>query len=177
MASSEELKFPVKCFIVQQLACFVNPQAVAKAVKETFKLEVSRQRVHYYDPTTKLGAALAPELKALFEESRKAFLEDISAIGISHKAVQLGYLDRAVALAESRGQIPMVIAVVQAAGGIAGTITHKHEVTGPGGGPLQVVNAARDRVFRRLDDLRERIEGRVVGLAAATGASVATERA
>jgi hypothetical protein len=53
MATSEELSGPVKAFIVQRLARFDAPSQVVKAVKEEFGLDVSRQRVHFYDPTTK----------------------------------------------------------------------------------------------------------------------------
>src|SRR4051812_33570805 len=102
MAKSGELPPNVKIFVVQRLACFDRPSEVAKAVKEEFQLEISRQRVHYYDPTTKLGAALAPELKELFAKSRKAFLADIDSIPIANKAVQLRALDRALTLADGR---------------------------------------------------------------------------
>lgn len=127
MAKDNELGFALKRYIVQRLACFDRPSEVAKAVKEDFQLEVSRQRVHYYDPTTSLGKALAPELKKLFEETRKAFLTDIDSIPIANKAVQLRALDRALALAEQRGQIPMIITLVETAAKVAGTITSKHE--------------------------------------------------
>lgn len=138
MAKGDELPHNVKIFVVQRLASFDRPSEVVKAVKENFELEVSRQRVHYYDPTTRLGAALAPELKELFEKTREAFKKDVDSIPISHKAVQLRALDRALALAESRGQIAMVIPLVTAAAEISGTIVdkHQHEHSAPGGVPL-----------------------------------------
>ena len=126
MARGEELPHPVKVFIVQRLACFDRETEVARAVKETFQLEVSRQRVQYYDPTSRLGASLAPELRALFQRARAAFLKEIDTIPIANKAVQLRSLDKALALAEQRGQIVMVIPLVEAAAKIAGTITNKH---------------------------------------------------
>lgn len=175
MAKSEELPHPVKLFIVQQLACFERPSEVVKAVKAEFELVLTRQRVHYYDPTTKLGAALAPELKALFDAAREEFRKEIDRIPIANKAVQLRVLDKMLALAEGRGQIPMVIATIDAAAAIAGTIKVRHEHTGKDGGPIEVVNEARARVFRRLDDVRKRVEGRVAELAVAAGANRATE--
>jgi hypothetical protein len=151
MARGEELTQPVKVFIIQRLACFDRPSEVVKAVKEEFGLEVTRQRVHYYDPTSKMGAGLVPELKALFEEKRKAFLANTDGIAIANKAVQLRALDRALALAESRGQIAMVIPLVEAAAKIAGTITNKHEHTGKGGAPLP---GAQVTIFQLPDNGR-----------------------
>jgi hypothetical protein len=80
MAPREDhLSLAVKRFIVEALACFDGPTAVVKSVKETFGVEVTKQRIAYYDPTTKAGAALDPALKQIFEERRKRFLEDVDA--------------------------------------------------------------------------------------------------
>lgn len=173
MPRGEELSFVQKRFLVQHLACFETPTVAAKAFKEEFGAELARNRVSYYDPTTKAGAALDPELKALFDETRKKFLAELEAIPIANAAVRLATLNRMALLAESRGQIPEVRAVLeQAAKEAGGAFTNKLKLehTGKDGGPIQVVNAARERVLKRLDDLRERIEGRVDGLAAQAGA-------
>lgn len=155
MAKQEELSFVVKRDIVQRLARFEGPTAIAKALKAESggSLDLTPQRVAYYNPHTKAGAALAPDLKALFEETRKAFLEDVSKIGIANKAVQLAALDRALTLAETRGQIPMVIALVEAAADISGTITKKHELTGKNGAPL--TPAAQVTIFQLPDNGRK----------------------
>lgn len=115
MATRDELPGHVKREIVQRLACYETPSQVAAAVKEVFGLTVTRQRVHYYDPTSKMGAALPAELKTLFEASRKAFLENVDAIPITNKAVRLAKLNRMADLAESRGQIPLVMALCETA--------------------------------------------------------------
>lgn len=138
MPEGENLNFIEKRFLVQRLACHDTPTQAARAFKEEFGFEVKRNKVAYYDPTTKFGAALAEDLKAIFHETRKKFLTDLDAIPINHKAVQLRALDRALTLADSRGQIPMVIATIEAAGKLTGTIVekHQHEHTAPGGVPL-----------------------------------------
>jgi hypothetical protein len=136
MARGEELNFVQKRYLVQRLACFEKPSAVAKAFKEEFGLELQLNRVTYYDPTTKAGAALADELKAIFFETRKANLADLDSIKIYHKAHQLRALDRALDTAETRNAIPMVIDLVEAAAKIAGTIVSKHEHTGKDGKDL-----------------------------------------
>ena len=158
MPPREELTFIQKCFIVQQLAQFSTPVQPARAFKEEIGFEIARNRVAYFDPIKKTGAALAGDLKVLFNETRKAFLADIDNIPIANKAVQLRALDRALALAEDRGQIPMVIALVEAAAKIAGTITnkHQHEVTGKDGGAIETADAARERIMARLNEIAAR---------------------
>lgn len=133
MSRPKELPPQVKLYIVQALACFERPQAVAKAVKDEFGLEVTRQRVHYYDPTTRLGETLQPELKEKFHAIRKTFLEDVSTIPIANKAVQLRALQRQLDKIEnSPGASALAIPVIEAAAKISGTLAatkneHKHE--------------------------------------------------
>jgi hypothetical protein len=172
MSETRELTFVQKRFLVQQLACFETPTAAAKAFKAEFGFEVGLSRVAYYNAATKSAAALADDLRALFHETRKAFLSECDAIPIANKAVQLRALDKALTLAEGRGQIAMVIPLVEAAAKIAGTITnkHSHEVTGKDGGPIQVAHDARDRIFKRLDEIREkRLTGGTAGEPAGAG--------
>ncbi|WP_051310929.1 DUF2280 domain-containing protein [Bradyrhizobium sp. Cp5.3] len=75
MATFNELLGSVKAFIVQRLARFDQPSQAVKAVKKEFGLEVSRQRVHFSEPTSKNRRALHPELKELFFERRKKAIE------------------------------------------------------------------------------------------------------
>ena len=102
MATSEELPGPVKAFVVQRLARFDMPSQVVKAVKEEFGLEVSRQRVHFYDPTTRAGRALNEELKALFFETREKAKQDLDSIASYHKAIRLQRLDDMITTAGQR---------------------------------------------------------------------------
>ncbi|RIJ15966.1 DUF2280 domain-containing protein [Henriciella mobilis] len=105
MAAKSKLSEAEKTFIVQALACFDSPSVVAKAVKDEFGQDITRQHVETYDPTKKAGAAVAKKWKALFEETRKTFLEDTSSIGISHRAVRLRALQRMAEKAEKQGNM------------------------------------------------------------------------
>lgn len=89
-----------KTFIVQRLACFDTPSAVADAVKEIFGIEIVRQSIQSYDPTKVSGKALAKKWQALFTETREKFLSDTSDIAISHKSVRLQRLERMADKAE-----------------------------------------------------------------------------
>lgn len=88
------LKEPVKIFIVQSLACFETPQQVADAVKQDFKIEVSRQQVAAYDPTKYVGRNLSKKLKDLFESTRAEFKASVYDIPLANKAVRLNELQK-----------------------------------------------------------------------------------
>ena len=105
MEKHEQLSFVLKREIVQRLARFDTPGQVVKAMKVDHGLDLSPQRVQFYDPTSKNGAALGEEFKVLLHETRKRFLEDLDAIPIANKAVRLRRLDRMAALAEERGNM------------------------------------------------------------------------
>ena len=104
MATSEELPGHVKAFIVQRLARFDRPSQVVKAVKEEFGLEVSRQRVHFYDPTKRVGQALHDDLKTMFFVTRETAKHDLDSIASFHKAIRLQRLDDMIGTAIERTQ-------------------------------------------------------------------------
>ena len=93
----------VKAYIVQQLACFETPSAVAKSVKAEFDLDVTPQRVETYDPGKRAGADLSDEYRELFRVTRETFLTDTASVGVSHKVVRLRTLARLIETAEKRG--------------------------------------------------------------------------
>lgn len=130
----------VKIFIVQSVACFDSPSVVADAVKQEFGITIPRQQVESHDPTKKAGANLGKKLRAIFDETRKAFLEDTSQVAISHRAVRLRALNRMAAKAEERGNIALAAQLLEQAAKEVGdsfTNRHKHEVTGKDGGPVE----------------------------------------
>lgn len=88
------LKEPVKIFIVQSLACFETPQQVVDAVKQDFKIEISRQQVALYDPTKVAGQNLSKKLKELFYKTREDFKSNIYDIPLANKAVRLNELQK-----------------------------------------------------------------------------------
>ena len=69
------LKKAEKIFIVRSLAQFMEPSLVVEAVKENFKIDVSRQQVECYDPTKTAGADLSQELVDLFHEARQKYID------------------------------------------------------------------------------------------------------
>lgn len=114
------LKPEQKLFIVQRLACFDTPTMVAKAVREEYQVELSRQVVEGYDPTKYAGRNLAKKYKQVFEDTRGTFLEDTSGIAISHKAVRLRTLQRMAEKAETMGNMVLAKDLLEQAAKEAG---------------------------------------------------------
>jgi hypothetical protein len=129
----------VKTYIVQALACFDSPSTVSAAVKKEFGVDASRQLVESHDPTKRAGSGLAPKWQALFEETRKSFLEDTAGIAVSHRAVRLRALQRMQEKAEDRGNMVLAASLLeQAAKEMGGAYTNRRELTGKEGGPVEV---------------------------------------
>lgn len=131
-----KLSDQVKTFIVQALACFDSPSVVAASVKKEFGVDVSRQLVESHDPNKKAAAKLAEKWKVLFDETRKAFLEDTSKIAISHRAVRLRAIQRMAEKAEDRGNMVLAASLLEQAAkevGEAYTNRQKHDHTSSDG--------------------------------------------
>jgi hypothetical protein len=140
MAEVQQLSDEVKTFIVQELACFETPSEVEKSVKAMFDITISRQRVQGYDPTKRQGKDLGKEMRAIFEETRKTFLEETALIGIANRAVRLRKLDK---IAADNAKNPMVVmqaceaAAKEMGGAYSNKLEHKH--SGQVGMPVQAV--------------------------------------
>lgn len=132
------LKEPVKMFIVQSLACFETPQQVVEAVKQEYKLEISRQQVALYDPTKVAGRNLSKKLKDLFNRTRKDFRENIEDIAIANKAFRLRELQKMYE-DSGRNKRAKQNLLKQAFQETDGRVT-RQEVTGANGGPIKTDN-------------------------------------
>lgn len=126
-------------YVVQALACFDTPSVVVASVKKDFGVTLSPQLVETYDPTKKAGRNVAARWKALFEETRKTFLEDTASIAISHRAVRLRALQRMADKAEGQGNMVLSASLLkQAAEEVGGSYTNRRELTGKDGKDLPV---------------------------------------
>ncbi|MGU3496109.1 DUF2280 domain-containing protein [Xanthobacteraceae bacterium A53D] len=129
----------VRTYIVQALACFDAPAVVVAAVRKDFKAEITPQSVEGYDPTKRAGRKLSEKWRAIFEETRKAFLEDTGKIAISHRAVRLRALQRMAEKAETMGNLVVAAQLHEQAAkecGDAYSNRLKHEHTGKDGKDL-----------------------------------------
>ncbi len=137
-----KLSNDVKAFIIQGLACFDTPSVVVAAVKRELGLDITRQLVESHDHTKKSGARVAPKWRALFDETRKTFLEDTAPIAISHRAVRLRALQRMADKAETQGNMALSAQLLeQAAKEQGNAFTNRRELTGKDGKELPAMPA------------------------------------
>ena len=131
------LKKVEKVFIVRSLAQFMEPSLVVEAVKENFKIDVSRQQVECYDPTKTAGADLSQELVDLFHEARKKYIDQpiYNIIG-ANDIIQLQILSDL--LVSKKGNVVMSIKLIdQIQKIVKGHYERKLEITGKDGGAIK----------------------------------------
>lgn len=154
-----------RAFVVQSVAMFDPPSVVAKAVKQEFGLTISPQGCESYNPTKRAGAKVAEKWRALFYETRKAFLENTAEIGISHRTVRLRALQRMVDKAESAGNVALAAQLLkQAAEEMGNAYTNRRELTGANGGPIPLeskvdVSGLSPEQLRALASVKLRTDG------------------
>lgn len=153
------LKEPVKMFIVQSLACFETPQQVVEAVKQEYKIEITRQQVALYDPTKVSGRNLSKKLKDLFEQTRKDFRENVEDIAIANKAFRLRELQKMYD-DSGRNKRARQNLLKQAFQETDGRVT-KQEISGPNGEALKTettttVDASPELIKQVLDELESK---------------------
>lgn len=158
MAGKPEPKLTeeARAFVVQSLAMFDPPSVVAKAVKQEFGLTITPQGCEAYNPLKRAGAKLADKWKAMFNATRKTFLEDTAEIGISHRTVRLRALQRMVDKAETQGNVSLAAQLLkQAAEEMGDAYTNKRKLVGgdPGAGdaPIQTSSEVTVRFVRPGD--------------------------
>lgn len=148
-----KLSETAKTFIVQSLACFDTPSVVVEAVRKEFGETITRQTAEGFDPNKRAGAKLSNKWRAIFEETRKTFLEDTAAIAISHRAVRLRALQRMAEKAENMGNMSLAAQLhKQAAEEVGGTYTNRREITGKDGKDLPPPSAVT--IFQLPDNGR-----------------------
>lgn len=119
----------VKAFIVQGLATYQTPTQVSEAVKENFGIEVSRQQVASYDPTTHNGKDCAKKWKELFFVTRERYQNDFSNVAISVKTYRLEMLQAMVEKAFKSGNMVLASNLLeQASKEVGGAYTNKTQV-------------------------------------------------
>ena len=127
-----------RTYAVQALACFDPPSVVAEAIRKEFGAKITPQAVEAYDPTKRAGRKIAAGRRALFEETRRVFLESQATIGVSHRTVRLRTINRMVDRAEGMGNLALAAQLLeQAAKEVGDAYTNKVKVAGdPNGAPI-----------------------------------------
>lgn len=149
----------MKAFVVERLACMATPTDVVEEVKEIFGLELSRQQVHYYDPTA--PAAKTPKKwRELYEVTQEAWLTTRSRAGVAYQNRRLEELDRLYERVKRSGNYPLALQILeQAAKEMGGVFTnrHKHEHMGKDGKPIEHRDLSHDELLARARVLARRV--------------------
>jgi len=146
---AERLKKKVQVFIVQLLACYETPSDVAMAVKDEFDLEISRQRVEYYDPRKRIAATgLSDELTKLFWDTQEKYNQQEADKGLgslNHRLARLGkMLNRVEAMRNYQAAMNILKQAAQDKGGV---FTNKREHSGPNGGAIPIDLGDKSKVL------------------------------
>ena len=136
--SKDLLSLEARRYIVTELAMWESPTIVKNAVKEIYGVEVSLPGILNYDGTR---PGCAKKWKVLFDETRKAFVEDITTIPIANKAYRVRELNKLLdnqkrAAKNQQNTVEMRATLEQAAKEAGDAFTNKRELTGKGGAPL-----------------------------------------
>lgn len=104
-----------KSLVVERLASFVSASDVLKELKLTYKVEATLQQLSTYDPGNAAGKRLSAELRTLFEQTRRQYLEDISDVPIAHQNGRLRMLDEIARQAKAKGNLKMAMEAMEQA--------------------------------------------------------------
>ncbi len=150
-AFESKLSDDQKEFVVTSLACFDTPSQVQKALKAEFGVDIAVQSVEAYNPERAAGKSLAKQWKALFETTRKAFLEEKAEIPIANKAVRLRIRERMARKAESAGNIALANELLNdAAREVGESFTNARIVKGTGANGAHQVEGLK-QLFDLID--------------------------
>lgn len=152
--SARKLKNEHRAFIVQRVACYDSPKEVADALKEEYGIEISPQAVEVYDPTKRAGKGLAKTWRDLFELTRKAFLEDVTAhVPEANKAVRIRALANSARAMKSRGNhLGAAQLLEQISKEMGNVYTNRRELTGKDGEAVKMDVKHTDLTDEQLDN-------------------------
>jgi hypothetical protein len=94
----------------------MSPSELVEAVNTQFGVKISRQQIHFYDPTGRAGAQrLSQSLRDLFAVTRQRFLSSADDIGMAHLAYRLRCLQEILERAKKSHNDWLVLKVLEQA--------------------------------------------------------------
>lgn len=155
---STKLNEEQKAFVVQRLACFDTLSEIKDALNEEYGISISIQAIERYDPTKRAGQQLSEKYKILFENTRKAFKENIEDIPEANLAVRLRALSKMSRQARMRKNYPLAAQLLkQIAEEMGGAYTNERKHRHGGEKPGEPIHALLEQVTRT--GLRPKDEG------------------
>jgi hypothetical protein len=118
-----------KEMIVVLLAQFRSPAVVAAQMREEHGVEVPIQQIVKYDPSRPSFEA-GDNWRAIFDATRRAYLNDVLSVPIAHQAYRLNVLQEALEAARRARNWRLLRELLeQAAKEIGGALTNSREVS------------------------------------------------
>jgi hypothetical protein len=112
-------------FLVDQFATFASPAEALTAFAETFGFAIEHCHAAKYNPDTASGLGMAVALRARFDERRQAFIDQVDAIPIAHRAYRIRRLHEMEQEARRDGDRKQAAALIeQAAKELGGGAAH-----------------------------------------------------
>jgi hypothetical protein len=143
-----------KAFVVARLASHDQATGIARELHVRHGVTISAQAIEYYDPTRHSGSKCPKRWADLFHATRNGLNKDMAELAAADKLDRVRWRgDMAVAAMEKR-QYRLANDILDSIAkecGDAFSNRQKHEHSGPDGEALRI-----ERVFRRLDTLRQR---------------------
>lgn len=140
----------IKLFIVNRLACFDTPQEVADEVNEEFGIKIDRNQTSLYDPTKAKGKTLGKKYRAIFDSTRKKFLDEMAELPLAHASVRVRELTKMFNAAKKLNNRVMASQLLeQIAKETGGAYTNKIKLTGgdKGDEPVKVESQTTSRLM------------------------------
>jgi hypothetical protein len=132
------LKHEHKIFLARAAARYMTPTDAAAAFRDEFGSEISKQLAEVYNPERAAGGKLADDLRKVFEEERRRYVEEVEAIPLASQAFRLNELTALYFKAKASKNYGLARDLMeQAAKERGGMFTNRREITGRGGGPIE----------------------------------------
>lgn len=123
-----ELTDEQKREIVKRLACFEGLTEIVKAFREEYEVELTARHVGLYDPTRGYFEA-GDQWRTLFEETRKAYVEDAAAVPCANQGFRLNLLQKGIDAAVKNNNWKLAAELTeQAAREVGGVLTNERRL-------------------------------------------------
>lgn len=109
------LKKNQKIKIVKHLACMKSPSEVVEAVKQEFGIEIPRSQVCLYNPDLISGTNLSKELRHLYYDTRRKYVEEESEVPVFHKGYRMNEIQDLYEKAKRAGNIVLAMQLLEQA--------------------------------------------------------------
>ena len=146
-----------KRFIVESFACFQGVSEIAAELKRRWQIEPDLRHIAQYD-ARRPQCAMGKSLRLYYDQCRKAYVEGVAEVAISHQAHRLRLLGRVIEKANNSKDFNAAIKGLElAAKEMGGALSGQHVVRHEGmiGHVHATVEEAKAEIASRLTQVLE----------------------